>query len=175
MLVLSNSKQTLLVTKKEWFLRKAGSWQPCNREIRNWIFCLLNCACILLLNCWHTLSILPFLISITWNKLLDFQPICHLKVFCMFIQQMHSTFSSQHGSCYTGSISNNNPLSITISCIRMTHWNKPYPLTKFTGIEHKSEVLFPDLVTLNALNLEISLKKYYSQISVVWINLMDSF
>lgn len=88
---------------------------------------------------------------------------------------MNSTFSSQHGSCYIGTISNNNPLNITISCIRMTHWNKPHPLTKFTGIEHKSEVLFPDLVTLNALNLEISLKKYYSQISVVWINLMDSF
>lgn len=109
------------------------------------------------------------------NKLLDFQPICHLKVYCIFIQQMNSTFSSQHGSCYIGTISNNNPLNITISCIRMTHWNKPYSLTKFTGTEHKSEVLFPDLVTLNALNLEISLKKYYSQISVVWINLMDSF
>lgn len=80
-----------------------------------------------------------------------------------------------HGSCYTGTISNSNPLGITISCIRMTHWNKPYPLIKFTRIECKSEVLFPDLVTLKILNLEISLKKYYSWISVDWINLMESF
>lgn len=80
-----------------------------------------------------------------------------------------------HGSCYIGTISNSNPLCIIISCIRMTHWNQLYPLTKFTRIECKSKVLFPDLVTLKILNLEISLKKYYSQISVDWINLTDSF
>lgn len=55
----------------------------------------------------------------------------------------------------------------------MTHWNKPYLLTKFTGIEHKYEVLFSNLVTLKVLNLEIS-PKNTSQLSVVWINLMDS-